>query len=528
MAGVPGDSISLGRVDLNLDEYPERRMQPAASKSAQAAGRRFAPKMGRAWHEAVLLARVGLPAAAAYLASASFLLVTLAFAADRGAAVSAGVGLGITFTNLTGASLIVGAMQALDTLQGQSFGAKSLRQVGVTQAQAVLMGLLLCLPILLLWLLSGVVLAASGMDGDVVDVAQTYAHFLCFGVLAQMLNEAMRRWLSAQLISWPMGLATVIALGVHVTANLLLVPRMAAAGLALSYVLATTTILIVASSAVYLKGYWRATWPGRISRAELLDWPRLRVMARLAAAATVQTCSEWWAFEVILLLAGHVVTAAADGSENNVNALAAMAIMLNTCTFAFMLPLGLSTGVTSSVANELGAHNAANAKFAATFGIKVVLAVASAMGILTLAFAAPWGHRFTADPDVHALWMGIVPFTALFLAMDALQCVLTSVLRAAGRQALGARINLVSYWLVGLVTSSVLAFPLKFGLRGLVLGMVLGLGVANTALAVAVARTDWAKAADEAVARTAGQGFHQVSPEEDDDAVELIVHPSSK
>jgi hypothetical protein len=54
---------------------------------------------------------------------------------------------------------------------------------------------------------------------------------------------------------------------------------------------------------------------------------------------------------------------------------------------------------------------------------------------------------------------------------DGLVALLGSVLRAAGRQSLGAALNLLGYWVVGLPIALALGFPLQMGVVGMWVGL---------------------------------------------------------
>lgn len=74
---------------------------------------------------------------------------------------------------------------------------------------------------------------------------------------------------------------------------------------------------------------------------------------------------------------------------------------------------------------------------------------------------------------------------------DSFVAVLGCVLRAAGRQALGASLNVMSYWVVGLPLAMLLAFRLGLGTAGMWMSM--GSVAAGQAIifAAVIARFDW-------------------------------------
>ena len=65
----------------------------------------------------------------------------------------------------------------------------------------------------------------------------------------------------------------------------------------------------------------------------------------------------------------------------------------------------------------------------------------------------------------------VLPILALSLFGDGMNCVLSGVLRGAGRQALGAALNLSTFWCMGLPLAGLLAFKAHLGITGLWAGL---------------------------------------------------------
>lgn len=90
----------------------------------------------------------------------------------------------------------------------------------------------------------------------------------------------------------------------------------------------------------------------------VVQWPDARCLQGITeflslgipAAATL--AMEWWAFEVMSVLAGLI----------GVPEQAAIIILLNMCSFMFMLALGMNTAAVTTIGQEIGALNAPRAK----------------------------------------------------------------------------------------------------------------------------------------------------------------------
>lgn len=84
---------------------------------------------------------------------------------------------------------------------------------------------------------------------------------------------------------------------------------------------------------------------------------------------------------------------------------------------------------------------------------------------------------FNSDPDVADEVARILPLVALFQIFDGLGGVTGAILRAKGKQDLGAMLNLFGYYVIGLPFGFILAFKLGLGLEGMWIGLTLALVV---------------------------------------------------
>ena len=84
---------------------------------------------------------------------------------------------------------------------------------------------------------------------------------------------------------------------------------------------------------------------------------------------------------------------------------------------------------------------------------------------------------FTKDSEVIEIVAHTLPVCAFMQLFDGMAAVSHGLLRGIGRQKFGGYINLLCYYLVALPISFCLGFGLDWGLKGLWIGVTLGLGM---------------------------------------------------
>ena len=149
--------------------------------------------------------------------------------------------------------------------------------------------------------------------------------------------------------------------------------------------------------------------------------------------------------------------------------MAAFQIVVVVGTLGFCVYYAMATSVTVLVANEAGRKDAAGMRRKAFAGYGVVLA---ACALSSLFFGLGSSHVmkiFTDDAAVLAAAVGVIIPLVLYQLGDATQINFASALRGTGNVRPMMWIAFISYIIVGLPVSYLLAFPLGMGLYGIVL-----------------------------------------------------------
>ena len=117
----------------------------------------------------------------------------------------------------------MGMASALDTLCGQSYGAKQYHLLGVHMQRAMLILLLVSIPLSIIWAYTGTILMAVGQDPEISQEAETYARFMIPSLFAYGLLQCLVRFLQTQSIVFPMMVTSGITTLVHLLVCWLLV-----------------------------------------------------------------------------------------------------------------------------------------------------------------------------------------------------------------------------------------------------------------------------------------------------------------
>ncbi|XP_036693739.1 multidrug and toxin extrusion protein 2 isoform X2 [Balaenoptera musculus] len=412
-------------------------------------------------------------------------VVSTVFCGHLGKVELAAVTLSVAFVNVCGVSIGFGLSSACDTLMSQSFGSPNRKHVGVILQRGALALLLCCLPCWALFLNTQHILLLCRQDPAVSRLAQEYVHAYIPALPANFLYSLLAKYLQNQGIMWPQVLSGVVGNCVNGLANYILVSvlGLGVRGSACANTVSQFTQAIFLLLCIVKKKLYLDTWAGWSSQC-LQDWGPF---FRLAVPSMLMTCIEWWAYEIGSFLMGLL----------SVLDLSAQAIIYEVATVVYMIPMGLSIAVCFRVGTALGAADTVQAKRSAVSGTLCTVGTSLVVGTLLSLLRNKLGHIFTNDEEVVALVSKVLPLYVVFHLFEAVCCLYGGVLRGTGRQAFGAVVNAVAYYVVGLPLGAVLTFVVGLGITGLWLGMLACVFLAAAAFVTSTAWMDWKRAAEE-------------------------------
>nr|QEY08343.1 MATE efflux family protein member 5b [Crocus sativus] len=428
---------------------------------------------------------LGGPLIATSLLQTILRVISVMFVGHLGELALSGASMATSFAGVTGFSLMIGLGSALDTLCGQSFGAKQHHMLGIHMQRAMVVLMLVSIPLAIIWSYTGPLLIALGQDPEISEEAGLYATWLIPTIFPYALLQCLVRFLQSQNIVFPMMLSSGFTTLLHVLVCWILVFKsgLGNKGAALANFISYSINVLLLALYVKLSPACKKTWTG-FSRDALRDIPNF---IRLAIPSACMVCLEIWSFEMLLLLSGFLPNPKLETSV--------FSICLNTSSLVFMIPVGLSAVVSTRVSNELGAGRPRAAKLAVSVVVAFAIIEGLLVGLMMVLVRNVWGYAYSNEDEVVKYLAIMLPLLAAGNFIDGVQCVLSGCARGCGWQKIGAFVNLGAFYIVGIPAGVFLAFFLHIGGKGLWLGFICGLFIQSLLLLAITLHTNWDKQA---------------------------------
>uniref|UniRef100_J3MI26 Protein DETOXIFICATION n=1 Tax=Oryza brachyantha TaxID=4533 RepID=J3MI26_ORYBR len=408
-------------------------------------------------------------------------LVSVMYAGRLGEVELAGATLGNSWGTVTGIALMTGLSGSLETLCGQGYGAKVYHMMGVYLQASIITSAFFSVLVSLLWFYSEPVLIFLGQDPEVSRMATLFLRYSIPAQFAYGFIQSTLRFLQTQSVVTPLVVFALLPLVLHVGITHAFVRYLGfgyvGAGLSTSVSLWLSFLMLAAY--VCLSERFKHTWEGFSTEAFRHVLPGLK----LAIPSAVMVCFEYWAFEVLVLLAGLM--------PNSHMSTSIIAMCENTEAISYMITYGFAAAISTRVSNELGAGNVEKAKKA----LAVTLVLSLLLGVTFLLLLGLghdlWAGLFSKSGAVISEFASMTPLLIGSVVLDSTQGVLSGVSRGCGWQHLAAWTNLVAFYIVGLPLSILFGFKLGLQTKGLWLGQICGLLLQNAVLLVITLRTKW-------------------------------------
>ncbi|XP_058219840.1 protein DETOXIFICATION 54 [Rhododendron vialii] len=413
-------------------------------------------------------------------------VVSVLFLGRLGSLELAGGALSIGFTNITGYSVLNGLSSGLEPVCSQAYGSKNWDLLSLSLQRMVFILLTAIIPISILWVNLESIMVFMGQDREITATAAEYCIYSLPDLLINTLLQPLRVYLRSQGVTKPMMYCSFVAVIFHVPLNyvLVVVVGWGVKGVAVASVVTNLHMVVLMAGYVYVYRRWEGRWTVGICYRGVVDFGGLGPLLRLAVPSCIGICLEWWWYEIVTVLAGYLPSPRL--------AVAATGVMIQTTSLMYTVPMALAGCVSARVGKELGAGKPYKAKLAAMVALGCALVIGFINVLWTVIFREKWGALFTTDELVKALVASVMPIMGLCELGNCPQTTGCGILRGTARPAVGARINLISFYFVGTPVAVGLAFWLRVGFGGLWFGLLSAQAACAVSVMYAVlVRTDW-------------------------------------
>ncbi|KAJ8527852.1 hypothetical protein K7X08_015303 [Anisodus acutangulus] len=443
------------------------------------------------WIEMKLLFYLAAPAVMVYMINYIMSMSTQIFSGHLGNLELAAASLGNTGIQVFAYGLMLGMGSAVETLCGQSFGAKKYDMLGIYLQRSTVLLTLTGILLAVVYIFCKPILLFLGQTERIAAAAAIFVYGLIPQIFAYAINFPIQKFLQAQSIVAPSACISGATLALHLVLSWVVIYKIGLGLLGASLVLSLSWWIIVIGQFVYIVKSERCkqTWKG-------FSWRALSGLPgffKLSAASAVMLCLETWYFQIVVLLAGLL--------ENPELALDALSICMTISGWVFMISVGFNAAASVRVSNELGARHPKSAAFSVIVvtSWSFILSVIAALIVLALRHLI--SYAFTEGEVVAEAVSDLCPLLAVSLILNGIQPVLSGVAVGCGWQTFVAYVNVGCYYVVGVPLGALLGFYFNLGAKGIWSGMLGGTVMQTIILIWITARTDWNKEVESAQSR---------------------------
>lgn len=333
------------------------------------------------------------------------------------------------------------------------------------------------------------ILRALDQDPEIARLAAQYMRVAQWSMPAALMVMGLRSYLTIVNRAWLVLAATVIGALCNGLLNWVFIfgnlgaPALGITGAAIATTLTNIVmaLLLLAYSAL-APALRRYTLYARFWRP---DWPAFFEVLRLGWPIGATIIAEVGLFATSSVMMGWIGTIE----------LAAHGIALQIASIAFMIPLGIASAATVRVGLAYGRGDPIDIGRAGMSAL--ILGLAVAFGSASLFWLWPRGLislyldlSVPTAPWVLAAGAPLLIIAAAFQIFDSMQAVASGILRGFKDTRVPMLIAVFSYWIIGMPTAYLLAFPLGLGGPGIWTGLAVGLAAAALLLTTRFLRRD--------------------------------------
>ncbi|NGP53450.1 MATE family efflux transporter [Thioalkalivibrio sp. XN8] len=365
----------------------------------------------------------------------------------------------------------LGVLMAVSPVVAHAYGAGRWEDAGVALRQAFWLSQALAVLGFTALLGAPALLAAMGIDPEVVPLTGGYLFAISFGLPGVFAFLAMR--FMTEGIGWtrPIMYAAAVGLVVNVSGNWVLMygnlgfPRLGAVGCGIASA--------VAMWCMFATMLWYTRRSRRYERFVLWRgferprWPVQREILGLGLPIAASVEAEAGLFAGVALIMGTL----------GATQVAAHQIAINYAATMFMVPLAFHSATTIRVGQALGRGEPRRARRAGWSGIGLCGLFMVASATVLLFFREQIAAFYTTDPELLPLAVALLSMAMIFQVSDGLQVGAAGALRGFKDTRVPMLINVASYWLIAFPMAWYAGVHARLGPTAVWVALIIGLTV---------------------------------------------------
>ena len=400
----------------------------------------------RKWVDMVELKRLLALMVPLYLANLMNMgmgVVDTVVAGQAGPEQLAGVALGTSVT-----VPIMVAVGAVLTIVGpmisRLLGAGSEGKIGLLLNNAKLLAVFLMLVEVAALLGGQYVFGLVSDDARMVQVAQDYLHFLVYAVPASVMIRVLQGHFEGYGHTRPAMVIACMGLLLNIPLNYIFVfgwgpvPAMGGAGCGLTTTLIHYLMVVALLALMLVYPRYRRNL-SHMWATRRVDWRVVRDIFSKGAPLGVASLCEMSFFCVVTLVIAPL----------GVMAVGAHQIAINVSALLFMFPLSLSVAASIRSAYHVGAHDEDRFNALTRTSISFMLFAVLLSAALTIIFRREIIACYTDDASIINLASTLLVLCAVYQLPDAIQALMSGLLRGCHDTKAITWVNMFSYWLIG-------------------------------------------------------------------------------
>ncbi|KAI9505994.1 mate-domain-containing protein [Coemansia spiralis] len=423
--------------------------------------------------EAKWLVSSSIPLILSYLCQSSFTFVSMLSVGKLGVSELAAASLAVMLINFIVLMPCIGMACALETFCSSAFTASSDRtRVGFHLQRGLIVVTIQLIPTVLGFVFIDRLLVLMGQPEEVAELCAQFLRIWLFGSWPQVAFECLKRFVQAQGImqasTWVM--AVVAPLHLINTYALVWSPTFGIGFVGAPWAIVISNWVQFIGLLLYIAlSRAREAWGG-FTLLECLNG--IYEFYKLAIPSAAMMACSWAAFELVTF----------GSSAFGPVALAAQACMFSAMCLTYQAPAAIGAAASTRIGNSLGQGKQRRARYAAYVAIAFGYVIGIACSIVLFANRKTWGYLFSNDVEVVELCARLIPYFAAVQTYDGMNGLTAGILRALGKQALGALLAFPAFWVLAIPLGFYLAMgPANLEIAGLWLGLAAGVIVYSLA-----------------------------------------------